>query len=177
MSSQRDGRVKALFAGFVLSLFALVGLVAFGLAAGVSALATPTAGVPLVLALLDAIVPYLAGAVVVALLSVVLLVSLVVSMIRRASLPRSERLARVARGVERVSPQAREKGLAERFEPTTEERIADLKREYVADEIGELEYERRLEDLLDERRGSDEHGVRDERPRRSSRTLDPEFER
>lgn len=151
MNLQRDGRVKTLLGGFLLSLVLLVGLAAFGLFAALSALASAATGAPLVFVALDALAPYLAASMLVGALSFLLLVGAMVAAIRRLTLPRSERLARVSRGVEFVSPRARSAGLAERFEPTAEERIADLKQEYVAGEIGELEFERRMAALLDDR--------------------------
>lgn len=156
MNPQRDGRVKTLLGGFLLSLVLLVGIAAFGLFAALSALASAATGAPLVFVALDALAPYLAASMLVGVLSFVLLLGTMVAAIRRLSMPRNERLARVARGVEFVSPRARSAGLAERFEPTTEERIADLKQEYVAGEIGEREFERRMRDLLDDREAGEE---------------------
>lgn len=163
-----DTRVKALLAAFLLSLFALVVTASLGLLAVLSALADPTGGA-LVFVLLDAAAPYLVASMLVGLLSFLLFVALAVAAVRRASMPRDERLADLARKAERVSPQARKVGLAERFEPTAEERIDDLKREYVAGEITELEYERRLQELMDER------DVGDERRERLDDELGAEF--
>jgi membrane protein implicated in regulation of membrane protease activity len=138
-----DAKMKALIAGFVLSLLALVITTTLGLLMGLSALFGPAS-------LFAAVAPYVVASMLSGLLSFALLVALSVAAVRRASVPRDERLATLARRVERVSDEAREYGLAERFEPTTEERIEDLKDEYVAGEITELEYERRLRDLLSE---------------------------
>jgi hypothetical protein len=155
-----DPKVKLLGGGFLLTLFALVGIVGFGLVAAFSALVAPPAGASLVLVLLEAVAPYLAASVLMAMLSVVLLVGVVVAAVRSASIPRNDRLARFVRLLERYSPEARRLGLSERLEPTTEERIEDLKQQYVEGEITELEYERRLQDLMSE------EGVNDERARR-----------
>ena len=166
-----DGRVKVLLVGVVLSLFALVAISALGLLAAVSALAQPSPATPLLFVLLDAVLPYALGAALVGGLSFLLLVWLSVAAVRRASMPRNDRLARVARRVERHYPAAREVGLSERVEPTTEDRIDELKRQYVEGEITEWEYEQRLQDLLGE------EGVSDERVRRERNRTDFEFER
>lgn len=155
MELLRDRKVKVLLAGFVLSLVALVVLAAFGLLAVASALAGAASGASLLFVAVEAAAPFVAASLLVGVLSVLLFVATTVAAVRRVSMPRSERLARAARLVERVSGDAREFGLAERFEPSTEERVADLKRAYVEGEITEWEYERRLEDLLDDERESD----------------------
>ena len=165
-----DSRVKILLAGFLLSLFALVAVAAFGLLAAVSALVQPTSA-PLLFVLLDAVLPYVLATAFVGGLSVFLLIWLSVAAVRRASMPRDDRLADLARKVERHSPGARQVGLSERVEPTTEDRIEALKEQYVAGEITELEYERRLQDLMDET------GVSGERVRREQNRSDFEFER
>lgn len=166
-----DGRVKLLLVGVALSLFALVGVSALGLLAAVSALAQPSPATPLLFVLLDAVMPYVLAAALLGGLSFLLLVWLSVAAVRRASMPRNDRLARVARRIERHYPAAREVGLSERVEPTTEERIEELKRQYVEGDLSELEYERRLQDLLGE------EGVSDERVRREQSRTEFEFER
>jgi hypothetical protein len=155
-----DTRVKLLLGGFVLSLFALVGIAGFGLLAALSALGTAPAGASLVFVLLEAIVPYLIASALVGMLSFFLLVGVTIAAVQNVSMPRNDRLARVARTVERHSSEARGLGLSERFEPTTEEQIEDLKQEYVEGEITELEYESRLQELL-----ADDEDVNDERVR------------
>lgn len=191
-----DTRVKTLLVAFFLSLVVLTLTASFGLLAVLSALADPTGGA-LLFVLLEAAAPYVVASMLVGLVSFLLFVALAVAAVQRASPPRDERLAGLARKVERVSPEARKFGLAERFEPTAEERIEDLKQEYVAGEITELEYERRLQDLLDEEGVGEERGaglgeereaelgddletvLDDERVRRErdSRDRDREFER
>lgn len=165
-----DTRVKTLLAGFLLSLLALVAVSAFGLLAAVSALAQPSSA-PLLFVLLDAVLPYAVAAALVGGVSFLLLTWLSVAAVRRASMPRDDRLAGLARKVERHYPGARKVGLSERVEPTTDDRIEELKRRYVEGELTELEYERRLQDLMDE------EGVSDERIRRERSRTDYEFER
>ncbi|WP_276300481.1 SHOCT domain-containing protein [Halorussus lipolyticus] len=170
-----DPKVKLLASGFALSLFALVGLVGFGLVAGLSTLAGPPAGASLVFAVLSAVAPYLVASALVGMLSLFLLVGLVVTAVRSASVPRSNRLARLARLVERYSSEARELRLSERLEPTTEDRIDQLKREYVEGDITELEYERRLQDLMADDSMSDQR-VRREYERTDRNSREREFE-
>ena len=167
-----DTKVKVLLAAFVLSLFALVGVSALGLLAALTALTSPAyAGTPLVFALLDAAAPYVVALLLIGLFSGLSFVALAVAAVRQASMPRNDRLARLARKIERYYPQAREVGLSERVEPTTEDRIDQLKERYVEGEIGELEYERRLQELMDDER------VSDERVRRERQRSGREFER
>ncbi|NHN57997.1 MULTISPECIES: SHOCT domain-containing protein [Halorussus] len=171
-----DGRVKLLVGGLVFSLLALVGVAAFGVVAGLSALFAAPASAPLIVVLLNAVAPYAITAALLGALSFVLTLGLAVSAVRRASVPRSERLARLARLVERFSAEARRFGLAERFEPTTEDRIDELKREYVEGEITELEYERRLQDLM-AGGDADDRRVRGGPSRTDRGRLDRELER
>ncbi|WP_135828757.1 SHOCT domain-containing protein [Halorussus halobius] len=168
-----DRRVKLLVAGFLLSLFALVGVAAFGVLAVVSALLAPPAGTPVLVAMLEAVVQYLLAGVFVGGISVVFLVWLLVAAVRRASLPRNDRLADAARRVERHVPQIRDGDLSEHVAPTTEERIDDLKQRYVDGEITEAEYERELQALLRDEDADDDRVGR-ERGRTQS---EYEFER
>lgn len=170
MKLLRDTRVKVLLGAFLLSLFVLLATAALGLLSVLSVLAAPPSSGPLLFVLLDAAAPYLVASAFVGMLSFLLLVGLVVAGVRRASLPRDERLARLARLVERHSSEARQVGLAERFEPTTEDRIEELKQQYVEGEITELEYERRLQDLMAD------DSVSDERVRRERNRAEREFE-
>jgi uncharacterized membrane protein len=171
-----DTRVKALLAGFLLSLFALVATASLGLLAALSALGSQPAGTPLLFVLLEAAAPYLVASALVSMLSLLLLVALAVAVVRRASMPRDERLARLARTVERHSSGARSVGLAERFEPTTEERIEELKARYVEGEITEWEYERQLQELLADEDESPED-VSDERVQQEREWAEQEGER
>ncbi|MFC4551682.1 MULTISPECIES: SHOCT domain-containing protein [Halorussus] len=166
-----DTKVKVLLTAFVLSLFVLVGVSALGLLAALSALTSPAyAGVPLLWAMLSAAAPYIVADLLVGLFSGLTFVALAVAAVRQASMPRNDRLARVARKVERHYPGARKAGLSERVEPTTEDRIDRLKERYVEGEISEAEYERRLQELM-----ADED-VNDERVRREQRQFDRQFE-
>jgi uncharacterized membrane protein len=159
-----DSRVTVFLGGFLLSLLALVGVTALGAFAVLSALLDPAAGTPLLVGLLEAAAPFVAVVAMLGFVSLLLLVGLVVTAVRSASIPRSDRLARLARIVERHSSDARDLGLSEKLEPTTEDRIDQLKRRYVEGELTELEYEQRLQDLMSDDDVSDER-IRRERER------------
>ncbi|UPV99427.1 SHOCT domain-containing protein [Halorussus gelatinilyticus] len=169
-----DSRVTVLLGGFLLSLLALVGVTALGAFAVLSAFLDPAAGTPLLVALLQTAAPFVAVAAMLGVVSLVLLVGLAVAVVRSASVPRDARLARLARTVERYYPGARSLGLSEKFEPTTEDRIDQLKQRYVEGEITELEYEQRLQELMSDDDVSDDR-VRRERER-TDRQRDREFE-
>lgn len=134
------------------------GLVAYsGLAAG-AALAS---------VLTELAVPYLP---IVALLLVTVVVSGTVatwSALRRLSIPRSERFGTAAERIEDRYPIIDGFGISEFVsppEPTTEEALADLKRRYVAGELDEAAFERKLDRLVATESVDD---VRAERERRA----------
>lgn len=110
---------------------------------------------PIVDVLVDIAVPVLA---VVTVLLVVLVLSCagaVWALVRAASLPRSDRLAAIAEWLEREYPPLRAVGLSSALEPpepSAEERaedaLAELKRQYVAGELTEAEFERKVDRLV-----------------------------
>jgi hypothetical protein len=175
MSALSNTRVKTLFAGFVFSLVLLVGIAVFGTVATLAALGSPAyANTPLLFAFFNAAFPYIVAFLLDGLLATLLFVWMVSSAARRVSMPRSDRLAVLARIAERFSPQAREFGLSERVEPTKADRMEELKSKYVADEIGEHEFERRMMRLMDE--NDESSRVRTQTQRGYDRT-EREFER
>lgn len=93
---------------------------------------------------------FLGAAVVLAALDVATLLAFVITVIRRARLPKSERLSETFARMENLVPPLRALELSERFEPPIEERKARIEEQYVEGEIGELEFERRLQALLRE---------------------------
>ncbi|WP_458185083.1 SHOCT domain-containing protein [Haladaptatus sp. NG-WS-4] len=164
-----DSKVKTLLAGLVLSLVVLVGISALGLFAALSSLGNPEyANTPLLVALIDAAAPYILAFLLDGLLAGLLFVALMVTAARRVSMPRDDRLARLLRRFERLFPRASSLGLSKRVEPTREDRMDELKRQYVEDEIGEMEFERRMKRLVD---GGDGGRARRER-RRAEREFD-----
>ncbi|WP_227375648.1 SHOCT domain-containing protein [Haladaptatus halobius] len=165
-----DSKVKALLAGLVLSLVVLVGIAALGLLAALSALGNPgAANTPLLLVVLNAAAPYIVALLLDGLVAGLLFVALTIAAARRVSIPRDDRLAGLVRRAERLHPKANSLGLSKRVEPTSEDRMDELKRRYVAGEIGETEFERRMKRLMD---GSD-----DDRARRERKRAEREFER
>lgn len=174
MSALSNTKVKTLFAGFVFSLVLLVGITVFGTVATLAALGSPAyANTPLLFAFFRAGFPYIVAFLLDGLLATVLFFWTVWSAARRVSMPRSDHLAVFARIAERFSPRARDLGLSERVEPTKEDRMEELKSKYVADEIGEHEFERRMMRLMD-----DEDGQRGRtKTRRADERINREFER
>lgn len=112
-------------------------------------------GTPIVGILTGMAVPYLP---VVAVLLVLVVLSggwFGWSLLRRASIPKNERLASVARRAEREVPLLGTFGLSKSLsppEPSPEEQaertLAELKRQYVDGEIDEREFERRVDRLV-----------------------------
>lgn len=173
MSALSSTKVKTLFAGFVFSLVLLVGIAVVGVFGTLAALGgSAYANTPLVFAVFNAAFPYVVAFLLDGLLAAALFVWMVSSAVRQASMPRSERLAGLARIAERLSPEARDIGLSERLEPTKEDRMDELKERYVAGEIDEDEFERRMMGLM----GENEDGGRASARRSYERTT-REFER
>ncbi|WP_266075379.1 SHOCT domain-containing protein [Haladaptatus caseinilyticus] len=165
-----DSKVKALLTGFLLSLVLLVGIGALGLLAALSALGNPAyANTPLLWAFLHSAAPYIVAFLLDGLVAGLLFVGLVVAAARNVSMPRNDRLAGIVRRAERLHPQASSLGLSERVEPTTEDRMDELKERYVAGEIDESEFERRMKRLVDE-------DVSDEQVRQERRRTEHEYE-
>lgn len=108
-------------------------------------------GTPIVEILLDLAMPYvpIVGALVVAV--VISAGGLGWALLQRASVPRSARLQSVFEQVERRYAPVRALGLSDAVappEPTPEEALADLKRQYVTGEIDERAFERKLDRLV-----------------------------
>ena len=153
MSVLADNRHWLLFAATVLSGLSTVGVAVVGLLATVSVLLTGgslllTVGVSLLATLL------LGG------LTLVFAAGLLSTLASRASLPsipRSQRAANVLHGLEAAVPPLRRLGLADRVEPSLEDRRAALEQRYVDGELSEQQFEAALHELLDEeeRRGSE----------------------
>ncbi|WP_257299604.1 hypothetical protein [Haloarchaeobius sp. FL176] len=158
-------KLKALTVGFVLSLFALVGTTVWGLLQGLLALLAP-GGQPLLAAVVGAVAPWLLAAVLLVFVSGGLLLWLVITLASRISLPsprleserlslpsprlESERLSRLAAGVEHYVPAARAVELSDWLappEPTAEEKLAQVKEDYVEGKISGATFERKLEQL------------------------------
>ena len=146
MSWLADNRHWLLFAATVLSGLGTVGIAAVGVLATASVLLTGgslvlTAGGFLLATLL-------CGG-----LTLVFTAALASTLASRASLPslpRSQRAANVLAGLEAAVPPLRRLGLADRVEPTAEDRRDALAERYVAGDISEHQFEAALHELLDE---------------------------
>lgn len=141
-------------AGLLLSTLLLVLVVGYAALVFLGALLS---GTPLVGTLLDLAVPWLLVAGLLVVTGVVSLVGLLYGLARRAAdlSFESERAAALAERAEREVPALDALGLSEALappEPTAEERaeraLVELKQQYVAGEIDEREFERRVDRLV-----------------------------
>lgn len=148
MSWVTDNRHWLLFAAVVLSTLGAVGVAVVGFVWTVGVLLAGGA-------LLQPVALLILGTLLFLGLNVVFAVALVRELAGRASLPKNRWLADRLRVVEGAVPAAAEVGLADRFEPSLDDRREELKRRYVEGELSEREFERELQALLDER----EHGA------------------
>lgn len=112
-------------------------------------------GTPIVEVLIDVAVPALVGIALLLVLLVVSGVGLLWTLVRNASLPRSERIASAVARIEREYSPVGTVGLADLLappEPSAGERaeraLADLKAQYVNGEIAEGEFERKVDRLV-----------------------------
>lgn len=138
--------------GFAVTSILLVGAGLVGILEGLSTLSggAPAGGKSALLRALGAAAGWLVAALVLGLLAALFLCAAVVSLLRNASLPRDDRLVSAVERLERKYPLVREFDVAERFEPTVEDRRRELREQYVAGELGDREFERQLAQLLDE---------------------------
>lgn len=146
MSWLAENRLLLLFAGVVLTTLGAVGLTVVGIVATVGALLGGDAVV-------GTFAPFFLGALLFVGLDIVCAVALARELARRASVPRSRRVADGLRRVESVVPPLSALGLADRVappEPSFSDRHEELTRRYVEGEITEATYERELAALLDE---------------------------
>ncbi len=143
MSWLADNRHWLLFAATVLSGLSAAGTAVVGVLATVSVLVT---GGSLVLT----VGGFLLGTLLLGGLTLVFAAALLSALASRASLPRSQRVATVLHGLEAVVPPLRQLGLANRVEPTPEERRTALEERYVNGELSERQFEATLADLLEE---------------------------
>lgn len=143
MSWLADNRHWLLFAATVLSGLSAAGTAVVGVLATVSVLVT---GGSLVLT----VGGFLLGTLLLGGLTLVFAAALLSALASRASLPRSQRVATVLHGLEAVVPPLRQLGLANRVEPTPEERRTALEERYVNGELSERQFEAALADLLEE---------------------------
>ncbi|WP_226482585.1 SHOCT domain-containing protein [Natrinema amylolyticum] len=112
-------------------------------------------GTPIVTRLLEIAVPVLVTVALLVGLLAVSTVGVLWVLVQNASLPRSERVATLAERLEREYAPLRLLGLSEFLSPPepsaderAEEALADLKQRYVAGELTEAEFERKVDRLV-----------------------------
>lgn len=140
------------FGGFVITGMLLVGVGLLGLLDALSVLSGgATHGEELVLlAMVGEAAEWIVAGLALGLLSAAFLAATVVSILRRASLPRDDRLVAVVERLERRYPLLRQFDVASKVEPTTEDRKRRLTERYVAGEISEERFEREMARLMDD---------------------------
>ncbi|WP_324663050.1 SHOCT domain-containing protein [Haloarcula sediminis] len=141
-----ENRHWLLFAATVLSGLSTAGVAVVGVLATASVLVT---GGSLVLT----VGAFLLATLLLGGLTLVFGAGLLSTLASRASLPsvpRNRRVANALHGLEAAVPPLRRLGLADRLEPTVEDRRARLTERYVDGELSEREFEARLDALLDE---------------------------
>lgn len=135
-----------LFAGMVLTALGAVGTASVGFFAVLATLVTGGS-------LLTVAGLWILGTLGLVGLNVVLTVTFFRAVAKRASFPTSQRAADVSRHIESVVPPLSRLGLADRFEPSVEERRAELTERYVEGALSEGELEAELEELLGDTAG------------------------
>ena len=141
MNWLKRNRLLLLFAAVVLTTLGAVGLGIVGVVATVGALLGGGAVVQTVAA-------FLLGTLLLVGVDVVLSVALVRALARRASVPKSQRVAGGLARLESLVPPLASLGLSDVFAPSVEDRHERLTRRYVDGEISEATYERELQALL-----------------------------
>jgi len=158
------------FVGFVLSGVLATGALFAGALDALSVLTGQVATEEFVLlAMVVEAAEWVLVALLLGLLGIVFLFATVVSVLRNASIPRSDRLASVVERLEREYPLLEEFDVSKKVEPTPEDRQQQLKDRYVAGDISDEEFEREMDRLIDD--DSSTTGVR------SGNTEPPERDR
>ena len=157
MNWVRDNRLLLLFAAVVLTTLGAIGLGIVGVVATVGALLGGGA-------VIQTVAGFLLGTLLLVGVDIVFSVALVRALARRASVPKSQRVAGGLGRLESVVPPLASLGLSDVFappEPTAEERHEALTRRYVEGEISEDRYERELQALLGESENPDSEPLDD----------------
>ena len=140
------------FGGFVIAAVLLIGV---GLLGILDALSVVSGGAHygeefVLLAMVGEAAEWIVIGLLLGLVAAAFLGATVVSVLRNASLPRSDSLVSIVEWLERKYPILRRLEVSERVEPTIEDRKRELEDRYVAGEISEAEFEREMERLLDD---------------------------
>lgn len=149
------------FGGFVVTGVLTLGAGLLGILEGLSALSgnVPRTQVGLVVTMLGAAAEWVVVVLVLGAIAALFLTATAVSLLRRASLPRDDRLASLVERLEGRYPMLRRFGASEKVEPTTADRKAELKEQYVEGDMSESEFEREMSQLLDEESAESEVGA------------------
>lgn len=134
--------------GFVVSSVLLVVVVGF---AALVVFSGVQEGVPVAETLIDLAVPYLPIVTALVVTATLTAIGSAWAVARRASIPKSERLQSTLEEIERRNAAAESLGLSAVVappEPTAEDALEDLKRRYVAGEIDETAFERKVDRLV-----------------------------
>ncbi|ELZ00083.1 SHOCT domain-containing protein [Natrialba asiatica] len=140
------------FGGFAITGLLLVGTGLLGLLDALSVMAGGASYSEefAVLAMLAEAREWVVLTLVLGLLATAFLAATVVSVLRHASLPRSDRLVALVERLEYRYPVLRQFDASQRVEPTTEDRKQRLKERYVAGEISDDAFEREMAQLMDD---------------------------
>lgn len=143
------------FGGFVITGILLIGVSLMGILDGLSVL---SGGISyseefVLLAMLGEAAEWVVVGLVLGLLAVMFFTAAVISVLRNASLPRDDRLVSLVGWLERKYPLLRHFDVAQKVEPTAEDRQQQLKEQYVEGEISEEEFEREMTRLMDDTDG------------------------
>lgn len=140
------------FGGFVLSGIFLAGAVLMGVLDALSVLTGQVATREefILLTMLGEAAEWVVVAIVFGLFGIVFLGAAIISVLRNASIPRSDRLVSLVERLEREYPPLKELDVSQKVEPTTEDRQQQLKDRYVTGDISDEEFEREMEQLIDE---------------------------
>lgn len=140
------------FGGFVITMILLVGVGLLGLLDALSVLSGGTSYNEefVLLAMLGEAAEWVVIGLVLGLVAVVFLAATVVSILRTASLPRDDRLVSLVGWLERKYPFLRHFDVSKKVEPTAADRRQDLKEQYITGEISEEEFERKMEQLMND---------------------------
>lgn len=157
MNWLRDNRLLLLFAVVVLTTFGTVGVGIVGVVATVGALVGGGAVV-------QTFGAFLLGTLLLLGLDIVASVLLVREVARRASVPKSQRVAHALARAESVLPPLASLGLSETVAPSVEDRHEELTRRYVEGEISEATYERELQSLFGDGETPDTESLADRQP-------------
>lgn len=147
-------RYRLYLTGFLLSVGLLIGSGLLGLYEALTVLSSGLyyQGTFVLFALVGETAQWLVAGLGFIMLAVTFLFATVVSVLRNVSMPspKSSRVARGVRWLEQRFPFLERYDASKRVEPGTEAKAEKIKQRYVEGELSEAEFEREMNDLLDE---------------------------